>query len=72
VVADGDALHLGGKTLTFAFTPWVHWPETMCTWLAEDKLLFTCDFFGSHLATSDVFADEATAYAGPSDTTRRS
>jgi len=64
VVADGDALHLGGKTLTFAFTPWVHWPETMCTWLAEDKLLFTCDFFGSHLATSDVFADEATAYAG--------
>jgi flavorubredoxin len=64
VVADGDSLDLGGKTLTFAFTPWVHWPETMCTWLPEDKLLFTCDFFGSHLATSDVYADEATAYSG--------
>jgi flavorubredoxin len=64
VVADGDTLDLGGKTLTFVFTPWVHWPETMCTWLAEDKLLFTCDFFGSHLATSDVYADEATAYSG--------
>ena len=36
----------------------------MCTWLPEDKLLFTCDFFGSHLATSDVYADEATAYSG--------
>jgi flavorubredoxin len=62
VVADGDSLALGGKTLTFAFTPWVHWPETMCTWLAEDRLLFTCDFFGSHLATSDTYVDEATAY----------
>ncbi len=64
VVADGDSLPLGGKTLTFAFTPWVHWPETMCTWLAEDRLLFTCDFFGSHLATSDVYADEASVYSG--------
>lgn len=59
VVADGESLSLGDKTLTFVFTPWVHWPETMCTWLAEDKLLFTCDFFGSHLATSDMYADEA-------------
>jgi flavorubredoxin len=64
VIADGDSLPLGGKTLTFAFTPWVHWPETMCTWLAEDRLLFTCDFFGSHLATSDVYADEASVYSG--------
>jgi flavorubredoxin len=64
VVADGETLPLGGKTLTFVFTPWVHWPETMCTWLEEDKLLFTCDLFGSHLATSDLFADEATVLAG--------
>lgn len=58
VVADGDTLSLGGKTLTFAFTPWVHWPETMSTWLEEDKILFSCDFFGSHYATNDVFANK--------------
>ena len=61
-VADGEALDLGGKTLKFIYTPWVHWPETMVTYLAEDRILFSCDFFGSHLATSDVFADEATVY----------
>jgi flavorubredoxin len=60
VIADGESLSLGSKTLTFVFTPWVHWPETMCTWLEEDAILFTCDFFGSHLATSDLFANEAT------------
>ena len=62
VVGDGETLALGGKTLTFVLTPWVHWPETMCTWLAEDNILFSCDFFGSHLATSAVFADEARTY----------
>lgn len=55
-VADGEELALGGKTLRFVHTPWVHWPETMCTYLAEDRLLFSCDFFGSHLATTDLFA----------------
>ena len=58
------ALSLGDKTLTFLFTPWVHWPETMSTWLAEDKILFSCDFFGSHYATSDVFADKHEVYDG--------
>ena len=53
---------LGDKTLTFIYTPWVHWPETMCTYLEEDRILFSCDFFGSHLATSDLFADEAAVY----------
>jgi flavorubredoxin len=55
---DGATLPLGDKTLEFIYTPWVHWPETMCTYLREEKVLFTCDFFGSHLATSDVFADD--------------
>ncbi len=64
LVADGDTLSLGAKTLTFVMTPWVHWPETMCTWLAEDKMLFSCDFFGSHYATSDVFADKHEVYDG--------
>jgi flavorubredoxin len=64
VIADGESLSLGSKTLTFVFTPWVHWPETMCTWLEEDGILFTCDFFGSHLATSDLFVNEATVLPG--------
>ena len=64
VVADGDQLSLGDKTLTFLLTPWVHWPETMSTWLEEDKVLFSCDFFGSHLATSDVYAVKDDVYAG--------
>ncbi|MGB9552905.1 MAG: FprA family A-type flavoprotein [bacterium] len=55
VVGDGETLNLGGKTLEFIYTPWVHWPETMVTYLKENRILFTCDFFGSHLATSDVF-----------------
>ncbi len=58
VVGDGDTLSLGDKTLKFILTPWVHWPETMVTYLVEDGILFTCDFFGSHLATSSLFAEE--------------
>ncbi len=64
VVEDGETLSLGGKTLTFLSTPWVHWPETMCTWLEEDRILFSCDLFGSHYATSDVFADKHEVYDG--------
>lgn len=55
-VEDRQKLPLGGRTLEFVFAPWVHWPETMFTYLAEDKILFTCDFLGSHLAGSDLFA----------------
>ncbi len=54
-VEDGSEISLGDKTLRFVLTPWVHWPETMCTYLPEMKIIFTCDFFGSHLATSDLF-----------------
>jgi flavorubredoxin len=56
---NGATLPLGGKTLEFIYTPWVHWPETICTYLKEDRVLFSCDFFGSHLATSDTYSDEA-------------
>ncbi len=55
-VKDGETIKLGGKTLKFVFTPWVHWPETMVTFLVEEKILFSCDFFGSHYATSSLFA----------------
>jgi len=62
-VEDGETVSLGDKTLRFIYTPWVHWPETMVTYLEEDKILFSCDFFGSHLATSDLFVrDEHLAY----------
>jgi flavorubredoxin len=57
-VADGDTLSLGNKTLTFLHAPWVHWPETMLTYLEEDSVLFSCDFFGSHIATSAVYAHD--------------
>ncbi len=50
IVADGDTIDLGGKTLKFIDAPWLHWPETMFTYLVESKVLFPCDFFGSHTA----------------------
>jgi flavorubredoxin len=62
-VEDRETLSLGDKTLEFIHAPWVHWPETMLTYLREDKILFPCDLFGSHLATSDLYiTDEATVY----------
>ncbi|MBW2095412.1 MAG: FprA family A-type flavoprotein [Deltaproteobacteria bacterium] len=57
-VEDGDTLSLGNRTLKFIHTPWVHWPETMVTYLEEDKILFSCDFFGSHIATTDLFVTD--------------
>ncbi|MDY6855683.1 MAG: FprA family A-type flavoprotein [Thermodesulfobacteriota bacterium] len=55
---DGETLSLGGKTLKFIHTPWVHWPETMVTYLEEDRILFSCDFYGSHIATTDLFVTD--------------
>ncbi|MHC4553059.1 MAG: FprA family A-type flavoprotein [Planctomycetota bacterium] len=57
VVEEGETLSLGDKTLQFILTPWVHWPETMSTFLVEDGILFSCDFFGSHQATGDLFVN---------------
>jgi flavorubredoxin len=58
-VEDGEMLSLGNKSLEFVHAPWVHWPETMLTYLKEDKILFSCDLFGSHLATTNMYvADE--------------
>lgn len=49
IIAKGDdmAVSLGDKTLRFIQTPWLHWPETMTTYLPEDKILFCCDAFGA-------------------------
>jgi flavorubredoxin len=62
-VSDGETLSLGDKTMEFIHAPWVHWPETMLTYLREGKILFSCDLFGSHLATTDLYvADEGQVY----------
>lgn len=56
IINDGEELKINNKTFVFKMTPWTHWPETMITYLKEDKILFSCDLFGSHYATSDLFA----------------
>jgi flavorubredoxin len=62
-VVDGERLSLGDRTLRFIHAPWVHWPETMVTYLEEERVLFSCDWFGSHLATSELFVgDESRVY----------
>ena len=49
-VKEGETINLGGRTLRFIETPWLHWPETMMTYSVEDRILFSCDFFGAHSA----------------------
>lgn len=55
VVKDGDTIDLGGKTLKFITAPFLHWPDSMFTWLEEDNTLFPCDFFGAHYCEPYVF-----------------
>lgn len=57
VVADGESIDLGGKTLKFVEAPMLHWPETMFTYLVENGVLFPCDFFGLHNA-EELYDDE--------------
>ena len=62
-VNDKDTISLGDRTLEFIHAPWVHWPETMLTYLREDRILFPCDLFGSHLATNNLYVtDEGWVY----------
>ncbi|MEI6242292.1 MAG: FprA family A-type flavoprotein [Chlamydiota bacterium] len=58
IVKGKDQLSLGKKTLCFIETPMVHWPESMFTYLLEDKILFSMDAFGQHLVTSQRFDDQ--------------
>jgi flavorubredoxin len=62
VIGDGETLSLGGKTLQFMLAPWVHWPDTMFTYLVEDKILFPCDFLGAHLAPSELFVESVSDF----------
>ena len=58
VIQDGEEVSLGDKTLRFIFAPWVHWPETMLTYLPEDKILFSCDFLGAHYPADNLFLED--------------
>lgn len=57
-VKSGSSISLGRRTLTFAATPMLHWPDNMVTYCPEEKILFSNDAFGQHLATSERFDDE--------------
>ncbi len=57
-VATGDSISLGRRTLQFLETPMVHWPESMFTYVPEEKLLFSMDAFGQHYASGERFDDE--------------
>jgi len=54
---EGMALDLGGATLKFFPLPFLHWPDTMFTYLEEDGALFTCDAFGCHFCDENIFSD---------------
>ena len=62
-VDDNEEISLGDKTLKFIMFPSAHWPETMMTYLKEDKILFTCDMFGSHYSFENpYFTEEVLEY----------
>ena len=58
LIQDNQVLSLGDKSLRFMWVPWVHWPDTTATYIQEERLLFSCDFLGAHLATSDLYAND--------------
>lgn len=57
IVNEGDTIDLGNKTLRFISAPFLHWPDSMYTYLVEDKILFTCDSFGAHFCDARMFDD---------------
>ena len=63
-VRDGQTLELDGKTLEFMVVPNLHWPDTMYTYIREDKILVTCDSFGSHYACDGILASKVTDHEG--------
>ena len=57
IIKDGQTLDLGNKSLKFIGAPNLHWPDSIMTYLAEDKILFTCDIFGEHFCNEAMFDD---------------
>lgn len=64
IVKDGDSLDLGNKKLRFISAPNLHWPDSIYTYLEEDKILFTCDSFGAHYCDSALFSELSPKYLG--------
>jgi flavorubredoxin len=62
IVKDGDSLDLGNKTLRFISAPNLHWPDSIYTYLVEDKILFTCDSFGAHYCDPEIFNKMSAEY----------
>jgi len=60
IVKTGDTLNIGKRTLLFLETPMLHWPDSMMTYIKEDKLLISQDAFGQHYASAARFDDEFT------------
>lgn len=58
IVDEDTVIDLGNKSLKFMLTPWVHWPDTMFTYVPENSALFTCDFLGAHTSYDAPFAEE--------------
>ena len=63
-IKDGQTLELDDKTLEFIVVPNLHWPDTMYTYIRQDKTLITCDSFGSHYAMDEVLASRVTDREG--------
>ena len=63
-VKDGDEMKIGNKTLKFFVVPNLHWPDTMYTYIVEDKVLVTCDSFGSHYVHEGILRSTVTDYEG--------
>lgn len=61
-IKDSDSLNLGNKTLRFIGAPNLHWPDTIYTYLEDEKILFTCDSFGAHFCDDKIFDDEIVDY----------
>ena len=68
---DGDTLDLGYHNLKFILTPWVHWPETMMTYDLSDKILFSCDAFGSFGTLDGAIFDDEVNFSFYEDEMRR-
>jgi flavorubredoxin len=65
IMGDRETLSLGNRTLEFILTPWTHWPETQVTYLQEDRILFSCDLFGHHRASSNLYVTDRSDFYIP-------
>jgi NADH oxidase (H2O-forming) len=68
VVVEGQEIDLGGKTLRFLLAPYLHWPDSMFTYLPEQQLLFSCDAFGAHFCAEGLFDDEVPDFSSDFNT----